>query len=163
MFLCPDARRRAGVRPHRLRPQTERNVALTSIDEPSAIAFQLIAALEEYEQLTGMLVEVRWDDGLYTDVSILLDEMRTYSASLPKVQVPWIEVLISRYKLTHALWTRHVTRRGRSSREQPDAVVCALHRRHCEALGELRRRCLRHYLVRDPATAAASSVRRKLA
>lgn len=124
-------------------------MALTSADDPSVLAFQLVATLEDYEQLTGRLIEARWDDGLYTDLSSLFDAMRIYSASLPKVQVAWVQVLISRYRLSHALWTHHVlARQGRSRRDKPDPVACALHKRHCEALAELRRGCLRHYIVR---------------
>lgn len=70
----------------------------------SAIAFQLVAALERYEQDLEQLRVNQQHLELYQRVSRHMDEMRMYSASLPQVSVPWVEVLIGHFELTHCLW-----------------------------------------------------------
>jgi hypothetical protein len=102
--------------------------------ELSATAFQLLVSLETYEQHMDVLVEARWDADLYMRATELFDEMRLYAASLPRVQVAWIEVLISRFELAEMLWqSRSATR--------TDGRLLGCHSRHKAAIASLRRRC----------------------
>ena len=70
----------------------------------SAIAFQLAAALEAYEQDIARLVRRPMDGDAYQGASRKMDQMRLYAASLPQVSVAWVEVLIRHFELTQALW-----------------------------------------------------------
>lgn len=71
-----------------------------------AIAFQLVAALEQYGQDVQTLVR-QWhaeqDMELYAVVSRQVDDIRNYSAALPKVAAQWLTVLISHTELMHGL------------------------------------------------------------
>ena len=70
----------------------------------SAIAFQLAAALDAYELDIGLLVRAPTDPEVYHRVSRAMDQMRMYAAALPSLAVPWVEVMIRHFELTHALW-----------------------------------------------------------
>jgi hypothetical protein len=70
----------------------------------SAIAFQLAAALESYEEHVDSMLRGPFDSDLYQQVSRDIDAMRMYAAALPQVSVAWVEVLIRHFELTHALW-----------------------------------------------------------
>lgn len=69
----------------------------------SAIAFQLAAALDAYEQDLSALLRAPLDPELYRRVSGHVDQMRMYAAALPSLAVAWVEVLIRHFELTHAL------------------------------------------------------------
>lgn len=106
----------------------------------SAIAFQLAAALEEYEQDVERLAASRGDLELYQQVSGRMDRMRMYAASLPHVSVPWVEVLIGHFELTHCLW------RIQSRQAQPDDLRAPLDRQRA-AVRRLREVCLAKYVA----------------
>jgi hypothetical protein len=100
----------------------------------SAIAFQLAATLEAYEQDVAGLLRVKGspDPELYRRISGHIDRMRMYAASLPPVSVAWVEVLIRHFELMHGLWraqhdpAQHDTLAA--SREQLTASVRRLSR-----------------------------------
>jgi hypothetical protein len=71
----------------------------------SAIAFQLAAALDAYEQDVELLVHGPLDLEMYQRVSRQMDQMRQYAAALPTVSVAWVEVLIRHFELTQGLWS----------------------------------------------------------
>lgn len=70
----------------------------------SAIAFQLAAALDAYEEDVAALLRAPLDAEQYQRVSRQMDEMRMYAAALPTVSVAWVEVMIRHFELTHGLW-----------------------------------------------------------
>lgn len=70
----------------------------------SAIAFQLAAALDVYEQDVALLVRTPLDPEIYHRVGGHMDQMRMYAAALPSVAVPWVEVMIRHFELTHGQW-----------------------------------------------------------
>jgi hypothetical protein len=70
----------------------------------SAIAFQLAASLDAYEQDIARLVRGPFDTDAYHRVSRHMDQMRMYAASLPVLSVAWVEVMIRHFELTHGIW-----------------------------------------------------------
>jgi hypothetical protein len=79
---------------------------MSAFDVPalSAIAFQLAAALDEYELDIACLVRGPFDLDAYQRVSRNMDQMRMYAASLPVLSVAWVEVMIRHFELTHGIW-----------------------------------------------------------
>jgi hypothetical protein len=79
---------------------------MAAFDAPAltAIAFQLAAALDAYEQDVSALVATSFDPERYRRVSRHMDAMRMYAAALPSLSVPWVELMIRHFELTHALW-----------------------------------------------------------
>lgn len=98
----------------------------------SAIAFQLAAALDAYEQDVALLVRSPVDPEAYHRVSQHMDQMRMYAAALPPVAVAWVEVMIRHFELTHGLWRPHA--------QQAD--LKQLHARLREAVRSLSRKCV---------------------
>jgi hypothetical protein len=70
----------------------------------TAIAFQLAAALQAYEEDIELLLQSRFDPGVYRRTSARMDEMRRYAAAMPRLSGLWVEVLIRHFELTHALF-----------------------------------------------------------
>lgn len=70
----------------------------------SAIAFQLAAALDAYEQDVAQLVRAPADLDAYHRMGQHIDRMRMYAAALPPVAVAWVEVMIRHFELTHGVW-----------------------------------------------------------
>jgi hypothetical protein len=99
-----------------------------------ALAFQLAAALEQYEEQSAKMVRTWLDMELYAEVSGLVDEIRRYCASLSRLSVPWVVLLISHSELVFCLWR---------SDGQPSSTreVQACVRKHSAALGALRQSC----------------------
>jgi hypothetical protein len=102
----------------------------------SAIAFQLAAALDAYEQDVAVMVRAGFDPDLYQRVSRRMDEMRLYAASLPSLSVPWVEVMIRHFELLHGIWN------GVQDPEADPAQVQALHRELRGAVQRLSRKCV---------------------
>lgn len=101
----------------------------------SAIAFQLAAALDAYEQDLALLVRTPSDLDVYERVGSHMDQMRMYAAALPPLAVPWVEVMIRHFEFTHGLW-----------RWQQDAAAADLRQLHAqllEAIRALSRRCVK--------------------
>jgi hypothetical protein len=101
----------------------------------SAIAFQLAAALDAYEQDVAALLSGGFDAELYRRVSGHIDQMRLYTAALPPLSVAWVEVMIRHFEMTHGLW--------RAQKEGPGAVdMKQLHAQLREAVRRLSRKCV---------------------
>lgn len=102
----------------------------------SAIAFQLAATLEAYEEDVAALVRFPLASDIYLRVSRHVDAMRMYSAALPSLSGAWVEVLIRHFELTHALL--------RAQKQGHPAVVAEqFHQQLREAVGRLRQLCVR--------------------
>lgn len=114
-----------------------------------AIAFQLAAALDRYEQDVEAMVASWLDMELYGRVSEEVEEIRTFSAALmPQVSIHWVELLIAHAELVHSLWRlrfREDSADGERLRE--------IRSRHDACVASLRVRCVR-LLTRTDSTAA---------
>jgi hypothetical protein len=103
-----------------------------------AIAFQLAAALERYEQDVGRMMDTWLDMDLYREVSRQVEEIRMYSAALPQLSASWLEVLIAHAELIHHMW------RVQNARPAPQARdLAAVRERHAAAVRRLHDACLR--------------------
>lgn len=102
----------------------------------SAIAFQLAATLEVYEEDVAALVRFPRASDLYLRVSRHVDAMRMYAAALPELTGAWVEVLIRHFELTHAFW------RAQNDGADP-RVVGPFHQNLVEATARLRQLCAR--------------------
>ncbi|MDB5751411.1 MAG: hypothetical protein JWP65_1832 [Ramlibacter sp.] len=100
----------------------------------NAVAFQLAATLESYEEDVGRLMRSPLEPDLYRRVSRHVDLMRMYAASFPSLSVAWIEVLIRHFELTHGLWREQ-------SGQPAELEARLLHLR--AAIARLRMLCLR--------------------
>jgi hypothetical protein len=112
-----------------------------------AIAFQLVAALEKYEQDVATMVDTWLDMELYNRVSRQIEEIRMYSAAMPSLSVQWVELLIAHAELVHSLW-RLRFQQVESDRSHVETLRC----RHSSCIATLRDRCLR-MLARSSETA----------
>jgi hypothetical protein len=103
----------------------------------SAIAFQLAATLDHYDETMAALVRSPMvvDPELYQAATRQMDQMRMYAASLPPVSVAWVEVMIRHFELTHALW--HHQREACTASE-----VKQLHTQLRDAVQYLARKCV---------------------
>ena len=102
-----------------------------------AIAMQLVAALDRYEGDVGTMLETWLDMERYRAVSAQVEEIRLYSATLPQVSVPWVELLIAHAELVHCLWRQQF-----DSPESHLAACSDLRARHGECIASMRARCL---------------------
>lgn len=100
-----------------------------------AIACQLAAALEQYDQRSEEMVRTWLDMKLYAEVSGLVDEMRLYCSCLSRLSVPWVEFLITHSELVFSLW-RSGSGPGAGC---PEIDACV--RKHSAALRDLRQGC----------------------
>jgi hypothetical protein len=103
-----------------------------------AVAFQLAAGLEKYEQSVQRMAD-RWlDMECYRTVSDEIEQIRMYSGALPQLSAPWVELLIAHAELVHCLW------RGEHAATLPDGRTLPQVREHHSAcVAALRSRCLR--------------------
>jgi hypothetical protein len=113
-----------------------------------ATAFQLLAAIDEYEADSSALVAAWPDLELYAMASAQIERIRLYSAPIPELRVHWVELLIAHAELIHHLWRAHY-----ASRDGEGDDFAALRQRHAEAVASMRRRCQRLLSARDPSTA----------
>lgn len=101
----------------------------------SAIAFQLAATLGTYEEAILAVLEGSGDPERYRRASGHMDEMRMYAAALPQVSVPWVEVMIRHFELTHGLWR---------AQHAPESVdMERLHAQLRESVQRLSHKCMR--------------------
>ena len=110
---------------------------MAAFDQPvlSAIAFQLAASLDAYEQDIARLVRGPFDLEAYQRASRHMDQMRLYAATVPMVSVAWVEVMIRHFELTHGIW--------RLQKDPADCVdLQVLHERLRDALQRLSRKCV---------------------
>jgi hypothetical protein len=110
--------------------------SMSAFDAPalSAIAFQLAAALDAYEQDLALLVRTPSDTDTYHRVGRHMDQMRMYAAALPPLAVPWVEVMIRHFELTHGLW--------RWQQDPASADLKQLYGQLRDATGVLARKCV---------------------
>jgi hypothetical protein len=100
----------------------------------TAVAFQLAATLDSYDENVARLLRTPGDTDLYSRVSRQVDEMRMYAAALPPLSVAWVEVLIRHFEITHGFWR---------AQQDPGAVdLHELRQRHQEAVERLSRKCV---------------------
>jgi hypothetical protein len=102
------------------------------------ISFQLAAALDTYDQDLEEMVETWLDMDLYGKVSDEIEEIRRYSAALPQLSVPWVELLIAHGELVHSLW-RLRFQEVESDRER----LAEVRDRHTACVRSLKARCVR--------------------
>jgi hypothetical protein len=93
-------------------------------------SFKLAAALEKYEMDLRALADPWFDPDVFRRLHEQFGELRLLGASLPRLSVSWVAVLVSRTKLLHALGQRTA------------AAGTALHE-HLAAVDRLHARCLR--------------------
>lgn len=100
----------------------------------SAIAFQLAATLEAYDESISAMLAAPMDAELYRRVSEQVDQMRMYAAALPTLSGAWVEVLIRHFELTHGLW--------RAQRDPGTVALTDLREALSGAVLRLSRRCI---------------------
>lgn len=107
---------------------------MSAHDQPQldAIAFQLVAAVESYEQEVDLLLAAWPDMEQYRAVSERIEAVRRYAAALPTVSVQFVALLIAHTELVHALWQQTNDRRAVDRHELQPA--CEQHRRCAAAL-----------------------------
>ena len=103
-----------------------------------AIAFQLAAALERYEQDVAAMVDSWLDMDLYTQVSEQIEQIRMYSTALPQLSVQWAELLIAHAELVHSLWRLRFRDDPVDRGKLDDARA-----RHSACVESLKSRCMR--------------------
>lgn len=94
------------------------------------MTFKLAAALEKYEMDLRALADPWFDPDVFRRLHEQFGELRLLGASLPRLSVSWVAVLVSRAKLLQAL--------GQCTA----AAGTALHE-HLAAVERLHARCLR--------------------
>lgn len=94
------------------------------------VMFKLAAALEKYELGLRRLAQAWLDAALFRRLQDEFSELRILGASLPRLSVAWVAVLVSRARFVQAL------HRGR----HPSGAEL---QEHLKAVDGLRRRCLR--------------------
>lgn len=104
----------------------------------TAVAFQLSAALENYQMHFDNLANPWSQRDQYELVSRQFDEVRMLKGALPELSVAMVEVLICHVELMKALWQASATPQ-RTSLDRLDE----LRRKHRDAVEAMRQRCLR--------------------
>ncbi|MEJ8840154.1 hypothetical protein [Ramlibacter sp. AN1133] len=104
------------------------------------VTFKLAAALEQYELDLRALAESWLDADAFRRLQQEFGAMRILGASLPRLSVSWVAVLVSRTRFLQSLC-------GRSG-----SAALALHE-HLAAVERLRSRCLRMIGAQLPAPA----------
>jgi hypothetical protein len=114
---------------------------MSSLPTPAltAIAFQLVAALERYQASFDELVESWFDRNRCHAVVRQLDEIRKLRCALPQLAVDMMEVAMRHMDLLQSLWTKATA--------APGAVIsgeiAVLPSRHRAAIEAMRHKCLR--------------------
>lgn len=97
------------------------------------VTFKLAAALDKYEMDLRALAD-RWlDPVLFRRLQDEFSEMRILGASVPKLSVGWVAVLVSRTRFLEALCSR--TAQARTALQEHLAAVEGLRRRCLRAMG----------------------------
>jgi hypothetical protein len=113
---------------------------MSAHDAPAhdTLAFQLVAALEKYDEMVARMVETWLDMDLYREVSEQVEHIRMLTAALPHFSVCWVELLIGHAELVHSLW-RLRFKEHESERAKLDEV----RERHSACVASMRRQCMR--------------------
>jgi nucleotide-binding universal stress UspA family protein len=93
----------------------------------TAIASQLASALVAYETEIDSMAAQPQDLDAYRRVSGRMDQMRLYASAMPQLSVPWVELLIRHFELTHGIWQLQQDR-------IKDADLIVLRHQHHEAV-----------------------------
>ena len=101
-----------------------------------AIAFQLAATIESYEQHVEALLAAWPDMERYRTVSESIEEIRRYASALPVVSVQFVALLIAHTELVHALWKQSNDPGLAANRALPPARA-----QHAECTAVLRQKC----------------------
>lgn len=104
----------------------------------SAIAFQVLAALDAYETDLDLLLRAEPGAEAWEDIAKHMDQLKGCSASVPGLSVPVVELLISHAAVVYALW--HRARIGNGRGGDSDGIV----KEHRACIASLRRACMRH-------------------
>lgn len=110
----------------------------TQVAQQQVIAEQLVDTLAAYRAGMDALVVGCCDPMHWEQLGEQFDDMRKLATALPRVQITWVELLISRFELTEALW--HGRHPG-----QVTVRLVELHERHRALADELSRKCLQYY------------------
>lgn len=102
--------------------------------EQQVLAQELLRSLDAYESELQVLASGRWDADLFARIGDRFDSMRHLVSALPGLQVTWVEMLISRFELSEALWEYREAQRK-------NGRVLGLLARHQTVIAEMRRRC----------------------
>ncbi|MCG2591795.1 hypothetical protein LZ009_03280 [Ramlibacter sp. XY19] len=97
-------------------------------------AARLMAALQSYQAIIGALAQPDWKMENYRAAADLLLQMHRAATGLPWLHAEWLEVHISHFEFTQALWELRAAAKGL------DWLV-QRHARHEGALERLRLRC----------------------
>ena len=113
-------------------------MSVTQAPAVSAIAFQLFAALENYEMQIDALANPLSQRRQYDLVGRGLDQVRMLKGALPQLSVHMVEVVICHVELMKALWL--ASSQGEAISEQ---LLGGLRAKHRDAVAAMRERCLR--------------------
>lgn len=102
---------------------------------PTAMAFQVVAALETYEQDLDHFVSAPLEPGFLSVVGNALERVKTLVDVQGELGVPLLELMISHTQLTQAYGDIQSARYGASELTQ-------LYKQHCERVESMRRKCL---------------------
>lgn len=102
-------------------------------------AGELLAVLPAYEREVRRL-RAGWDAEAFSLASLHFSRLRELSMPLAAIHAEWVEVLISRFEFTHALWQQHA--------QQGGAQLHEVHERHAAALRKLQLACSGRYAPR---------------
>lgn len=102
-----------------------------------AIALQMVAALDAYEQGVARMIEGWPDLDRYRTASNQVEKIRLHVSGLPEARVQWVELLIAHAELVHFLW-----RLQYGNRPAAEAEMAPVRQHHAECIVALRNRCL---------------------
>jgi hypothetical protein len=101
-----------------------------------AIAFQLAATIDSYEQHVEELLAAWPDMERYRTVSESIEEIRRYASALPAVSVQFVALLIAHTELVHALW-KQTNDPGHAA----NPALAPAREQHGECIAALRQKC----------------------
>ena len=107
-------------------------------DVSGAAAAAALHWLDQYRQSLAQLMREPGDASSYRRNAEVFDAMRGLTASLPLVQVCWVEVLISRFELFDAL----VRGRAAEAAQRRTDELLARHHASLATFGRLCARCV---------------------
>jgi hypothetical protein len=103
----------------------------------TAIAFQLSAALENYQSCMDALDNPWSDRECYEELNRKFDDVRMLKGAIPQLSVPMVEVFIAHVELMEGLWL------AGSPTGAGQCDLRALRSRHTQAVESMREQCVR--------------------
>lgn len=104
----------------------------------TAIAFQLSAALENYQMQVDDLVNPWLQTAQYDLVGRIFDDVRMLKGALPELSGDMVELMICHVELMKALWLSNT-----KPPERDAGAVEELRKRHRQAADTMREHCIR--------------------